>query len=292
MTPEGLHAVAADGVRLSLRRYGAGGRPVLLTHAMMVSGALFERRGEGIAPWLAERGFDAFVLDWRGHGRSCPPEPRTGRWTFDDLVRLDLPAALAAVREATGARADEIAYLGHSLGGLVATAHASAIDPAPFGRAVYLTVNSWRMREAAGPREWARRTAAMTTYRALARLLGYAPIRRVGMGTDDEPWTYVRQLTDWYFRSRWTSADGAVDYAAGLGRVRFPILAVVGAGDPLCTPRDAEGFLATLANAPRRTRVVGRARGDGADPDHFGVLTDPRLRPVWEEIAAALAGGV
>ncbi|MBZ0253054.1 MAG: hypothetical protein K8I02_06905, partial [Candidatus Methylomirabilis sp.] len=83
---ETLRAETEDGVRLSLRRRRGDGPPVLLTHAMMANGSVFERKGRGLAPWLAARGFDAFVLDFRGHGVSVPPEPRRDAWTFDDYV--------------------------------------------------------------------------------------------------------------------------------------------------------------------------------------------------------------
>jgi hypothetical protein len=36
-------------------------------------------------------------------------------------------------------------------------------------------------------------------------------------------------------------------------------------------------------------RHVARARGDALDPDHFTLLTDDRLAPVWDQLATFLA---
>jgi hypothetical protein len=35
--------------------------------------------------------------------------------------------------------------------------------------------------------------------------------------------------------------------------------------------------------------VVGVAGGDAIDADHFTLFTEPRLAPVWRELAAAIA---
>lgn len=259
-----------------------------MTHAMMVNGRLFERRGRGLAPWLCERGFDAFVLDFRGHGQSVPPNPRVDAWTLDDYATRDIPAAVACIEEALGPKVD-LSYFGHSLGGNTGIMFLTRAEVCPFSRLILLTTNVWKLAECEGRWETARRIGTMAFFRSIAKAVGYAPVQSVRMGTDDEPYAYVRQLTSWFFRSRWTDASGDPVYERGLDRVHTPIFAIAGAGDPLCTPRDAEGFLRRLRSAPEQhLRIVGKKAGDPVDADHFQVLTDPRLRGVWEEIRVFL----
>jgi predicted alpha/beta hydrolase len=296
-------AVTDDGVRLVLRRYRPAGRAratCLATHAMMASGSYMERRG--FADHLAARGVELFVLDFRGHGESVPPWPRGGRgWSFDDYVERDLPAALAAVAAAAGREPGELGYLGHSLGGLVGlAAFGTSAAPAPARLALWAT-SVWlpgqRRGEVAGSGGLAaglrrrgqalRRRALIEIYAASARPLGHAPIRRLGLGTDDEPRRYVEDLRRWVRSGRFTSRAGT-DYAAAAACIGAPTWAVVGEGDRLCTPSDAEAVLGWVGSEVRSLRRVGRARGDAVDPDHFALFTRPELAPLWDEAARFL----
>src|SRR5690348_18040771 len=91
----------ADGVTLHIDRVRAQGRSrgaLVCLHAMMTDGRYFgARRPDGFAAELAAQGFDVFVADFRGHGRSVPPRAGEQDWSFDDLVELDVPAIVAAV---------------------------------------------------------------------------------------------------------------------------------------------------------------------------------------------------
>jgi predicted alpha/beta hydrolase len=277
-------AETADGVRLAMWRFRAAGarRAVcLVTHAMMANSGYLRRR---FAPHLAARGIECFVLDWRGHGSSVPPAPgdRFG-WCFDDYVELDLPAAVAQVAGEAAVEPASIAYAGHSLGGLVGLAAAATGVFSP-ARLALLATSLWLP----GPRGSLARRGVMTGAAALARLLGRAPIRRLRLGSDDEPAAYVADLARWARTGRFTGRTG-IDYEEALSRVAVPALAVTGDGDRLCLPRDAERFRSRLPGAVPLRRV-GRRQGDPADPDHFSLFTLPALAPLWDEIARFLVG--
>ena len=260
----------ADGWKLALERYapeGSGRAAVLLTHAMMASA----RTLRSLATGLASRGFDVFTLDFRGHGASGPPRARQADWSFDDYVRFDLPAALDAVKRTAQCR--EVAYVGHSLGGLVGLAAG-----APFSRQVLVATCVWRF---GSDTPWQRKLV-MAGYRRIVRTFGYAPIRALRMGSDDEPRSYVEQLTDCAFSDHWRSRDGATDYAAGLAAIRTPTLSLVAGRDALCTRRDAHGVFDPLGAPEKELRVVEHVRG------HFGLLRDGW---VWEEVRRWIASG-
>ena len=67
-----------EGYRISYDEYGAGDRPIVLIHGLLMNRRMFERLG----PILAERGNRVIAVDLLGHGRSDRPE---------DLQRYSMP---------------------------------------------------------------------------------------------------------------------------------------------------------------------------------------------------------
>jgi predicted alpha/beta hydrolase len=270
-----LFATTEDGVRLALRRFAPpAGQPrrgvALLTHAMMARGAYLAR----YAGFLAEQGVEAWVLDFRGHGESVPPRAgRTPGWTFDDYVRRDLPAAVAAVTRESHVTPESLVYVGHSLGGLVGLAAFGTNEVTAPRRLVLFAVNVWT-------RPRGVRFLAANALILAGKLAGRVPARTLRFGSDDEPREYVDQFALWARRG-FRARDG-LDYRAAMTRLTVPTFALVGDGDWMCRSADTREFLAVLPRAPI-VRCVGRARGDAVDPDHFALLTNPRLQNVWQE---------
>src|SRR5262249_59578807 len=94
---------------------------VVLQHGLGSNGLLFLVRGVSLAEHLAELGFDCYVTELRGAGRSQRPR---GGWALDDYLERDLPALLERVREHSGQR--ELSFIGHSLGGALMWMYAIA----------------------------------------------------------------------------------------------------------------------------------------------------------------------
>jgi len=122
-------AETADGVLLALYRYrpvggGCAGPPVILCHGFTSNHCTWDLMGKGLAKYLAGRGRDVWCLDLRGSGRSTLTT--SGRrvsfnYDFDDLVRLDVPAAIDFVLSAT--RSEKADWVGHSMGGMLLYAY-------------------------------------------------------------------------------------------------------------------------------------------------------------------------
>ncbi len=121
---EVLEARTRDGWTLFLgrRRPRAPARrpPVLLVHGIAMNHQAFDFGVErwSVAAFLARAGFDCFTLDLRGHGRSR--RGPTARWNLDTYLAEDLPAALDAIRAATGE--ERVLYVGHSQGAILGMA--------------------------------------------------------------------------------------------------------------------------------------------------------------------------
>jgi predicted alpha/beta hydrolase len=262
-------------VTLALHRHeplGPRRGAALLVHAMMTSSGY-------LAPFaqaLADEGIDAFRLDLRGHGGSVPPSPRGGRWGFDAYPELDLPAAVAAAARLAGVPPEDLAYVGHSLRGLVGVAgFGSSAAPAP-RRLVLVAASPWT---SGGPR----RLAIAGALAALGAAVGHLPARRLRLGSDDEPAPYLADFARFVATGSFASRAG-LDYLAAAARIRTPTLIVVGAGDRSCSPEDAR-VLAARLGGPRSWRPVGRKHGDAVDAGHMGFFGRALAPTLWRDLA-------
>jgi pimeloyl-ACP methyl ester carboxylesterase len=95
-----------DGVDLAWREVGSG-RPFVLLHGLMGSGALLA--GQGLVPALAERGYRVILPDLRGHGDSG--RPHDSACYPADILADDMLALIGHLR------LDDYDVAGYSMGG-------------------------------------------------------------------------------------------------------------------------------------------------------------------------------
>lgn len=112
-----------DRDQLHVRHFRDGTRntSVVLLHDLFDDGSLFFRDSDALAPTLARAGFDVWVPDLRGKGRSFPaltPERAAeADYGFHAAVTEDLTTLFGLLREAAP---DKPVYLiGHGVGGLL-----------------------------------------------------------------------------------------------------------------------------------------------------------------------------
>jgi cholesterol oxidase len=108
-----------DGTKLRLTRYldpaNKAARPVLLIHGSGVSSRIFSTDliATNMVEYLCASGYDVWLVDLRV---SIEMPSVLVPTNVDKVAREDIPAAVARIRELTGA--PEIQALGHCLGGL------------------------------------------------------------------------------------------------------------------------------------------------------------------------------
>ena len=110
---------ALEQQRLHLRRIWreADGPPILLVHGVMADGRIFySDSGKGLAHFLADAGYDVFVADLRGRGRSTPKIDASSRHGLTEIICQDLPALHAAIHQLKGGQ--RLHWMAHSWGGV------------------------------------------------------------------------------------------------------------------------------------------------------------------------------
>lgn len=281
----------SDGWRLGVHVHPATGErrgTVVALHAMGVDSRSLDRpAGVGFASTLAAHGWEVWRSDFRGHGLSGPLPADGGRWTYDDLVRRDVPALVHAARQAGG----PVVVAGHSLGGHVTAA--SCAEGLQLDGLVLLAGNIWMPRLEPSRRKRLAKAGALAPLDALARALPYVPMRRLGVWPSDEASGYLRDLCRFYWEDRWAARDGT-DWLAGLADARTgPVLSVLGAADALLARPTAARLWADHFGSPVDVWLAGRGRlGLDVDLDHMGVGSSPEAGPLWVSIAGWLSSRV
>jgi pimeloyl-ACP methyl ester carboxylesterase len=303
-----VRARTEDGWSLGMgRRWPRGAPrlpPLLFLHGLAMNRQAFDFGVEShsMSAFLARSGFDCFALDLRGHGLSR--DGPTRRWNLDDYLRLDLPAALAAIRSATGH--PEVLLVGHSQGALLGLA-AAVLEPARIRAVVALAppvhfrsreqlrlllalrhlpvarharIASWWIAPFVGIAHPRLAEVAINT-RHMER-----PIYRRLMANviEDLPPGVLEQFAAFVREDSFRSADGAVDYRAQLRLARQPALFVSAARDGVAPPEVVEAGFGAWGGPKQHWRCgepfghTDLLLGAGAREVVFPVIRDFLLR--------------
>ncbi len=308
-----------DGVRLTLTRYLPRGSlrptsPIFCVHGLGANRFNFDTGADAsLARYLAEQGYDCWLLDLRGCGESETPRGR--RSTFDDYVRHDLPAALEHIR-ASGS-GDRVHWVGHSMGGMLLYAYAATHGDARLHSGVTL----------GSPVRFSPREDNFHAFLAFERLIKVLPnIPTVGVGrlvtpllglvnndwfryhmnVDNIEWETIRrayynitsqispgvllQFFEWIRHDDFFSLDRQISYRSSLVNFRVPLFVLAGGGDLLVPKDDIREAYERAASPLKLYLELGCQDGFCEDYGHIDLLFGRRAREeVYPRIAAWLA---
>jgi pimeloyl-ACP methyl ester carboxylesterase len=258
-----------------------------------------------LSRYLHERGYDAWLLELRGAGRSrrhwrLPPVSRS--FSFEDYVQHDAPAAIGAVKRATGA--DRVFWVGHSLGGMVA--YGVLMTPAADSVAGTITLASPGMSDVGDVwldpivpmRSLLRYAPASIPLRRLARLaapfagplvrLLEQPVTDLGWhrdnldveivrfmlrhGVEDLARSLMIEFARWYETRRMSDRYNLYSFADHMERIRAPMLVVAGGRDRLTPAGDIRGVAERIGSEDKEFVVVGRSTGFDHDYSHVDLV--------------------
>ncbi len=319
--PERYTAHTPDGWDIALYRYRPetevrGRTPVFLCHGLGANRYNLDAPGRlSFALWLRSFGYDVWIVELRGAGESSKPKLRNKLrydWTFDDYVQKDVPAALALVARETGV--DQVHWVGHSMGGMVAYAY--AIEQSRRGQSSHL-----RTLTAVGSPSFARAEYGFLKQLVKLRFLldvlpripyggpAYllAPImplvkvtagrifanprnmstvdlmKLVALVPQDLPSTLIKQFADWIAERGFTG--GAGTYAGELHRITEPALIVAGPVDVITPLRDLQHVFDEISSRDKRFFAAGRSTGCAHDYGHIDPILSWRAKEeVWPHI--------
>ncbi len=299
-----------DGWRIALSRYRAKGEakkhPVLLCHGLACNRYTFDLPEVSLARDLSEAGYDVWSLELRGHGLSEHPGffARRGKhygWSVDDYLRYDVPAAIQAVFEATGAK--QLHWIGQSKGGIILYSYLCGPGAEQILSGVTIASS---LDYSSSDSEFHR---AAKLHRFLA-FLPYVPLGfltklmapfcgRFNNGLERfqywqpnmdplvarEHWVntfhsvsfpVLTQLRSAFEPGGFRSLDGKTLFSSQLASVQTPVLAISGSQDRQCPPSAAEVTFNAVGSARKRWLLCGSDSGFESHYGHFDLLIGKR----------------
>jgi predicted alpha/beta hydrolase len=255
---------ARDGYRLGatlFRPERSNGRALQIHSAAGVKQQYYA----GFAGYLAARGFTVLTFDYRGVGRSAPPQIRTLAARMRDWAELDAGAAL------------ELLALGHSFGGA-----AFALVPGQERLCGVLAVGSqscyWRHWPARWrPGMWLLTHALLP---ATVRLVGYFPGAVLRQG-EDLPAGIALEWASWCRHPAYLV--GALGAQARFSRFKLPFR-LYAISDDFYAPLAASQALQALYPHARHDLVPVRPSDVGAERvGHFGFFRERFRDSLWRD---------
>jgi predicted alpha/beta hydrolase len=268
-----------DGAQLHLRRFSRGGVgiPVLCLHGSIESGRIFySESGKGFAPWLAQQGYDVFVADMRGRGRSTPAVSRESQHGADELMEEEIPAFLRGIHAVKGVV--PIHFVSHSWGGVDFLAYLARPNyPVEiysmvfFGTKRHISVRNLRY-------YWMVGFGWNIASPLIIRRRGYLDAVRYRMGSDNISGPTFYDTNYWVRAKDWFHWKDRFDYRAAFAKMQLPpTLYLAGQNDHvLGHPIDVQRLAdETGAHQKKEVRILSRANGNRHDYGHINMLTHP-----------------
>lgn len=248
---------------------------LLFVHGSVEDGRIFySDSGKGLAPFLASQGFDCFIPDFGGRGKSLPVVSRHSQYGHEKFITEDLPAMIAYVKRISGF--DKLQIINHSWGGVMMLSYLARYDcnsipsMVMFGVKRRITVRNFR-----------KIMAVNMWWAGLGNLLvkrhGYLPARKWKMGAEDEPAQLFKDINKWIKADgKWIGNDG-FDYSSNILKKPVPpILYYAAIQDPYLGNETDVRLLAEETGAKNyRFCLLSKANGNLQDYDHINMLTSP-----------------
>lgn len=293
MLTESIQVCVADGAQLHLKRFYQDGeplgQPVFMVHGLVEDGRIFySPGGNGLACYLAKAGYDVYVADLRGKGKSWPATGPDAVGGMHETINTDIPALLKTIVRKRGPIPQ--IWVSHAWGGVVTSSyyarHGDSICPVE--RMVYF--GSRRRVQHGG---WKQRLMVDVMWKRLAaisvKFQGYLPAKSLQFGTRDESARLYHDSLRWMYDTPWIDSEDGFDYAEAMSSEHMPpsLYFACESDGAFGNPEDVRQFICELGEHNGQLIVLGARQGNlkayghlemladkSAEEDHFPLMLD------------------
>jgi predicted alpha/beta hydrolase len=273
-------------------RAGATGEPVIIAPGLGLGPRSIDLNTDrSLVRFLHAEGYDVFVFSHRGVESARPPS-LGAVIDFDAIVEHDLPAAIALVKQLSGAK--KVHWVGHGLGGQCLIGHLASDGGSDIAAGVLMSTpvrfqplkatarriaavakhlpEGWRvptrlihevLTVASHPADLAHLSSRIEGPMARSMLLEATTDLSVGL---------IKQMAGWHTSGQLTDRENRFDYLEGIRGRDTPIMVMASATDILCDLDAARPVVDLMADGAAQWVELPRGWGHldliaGADAD-------------------------
>ncbi|EKP14267.1 alpha/beta fold hydrolase [Leptospira borgpetersenii] len=279
--------------------------PVLVVHGIATNKFVVDLdRRHSLPYYLKLRGYDVFAVSLRGCGRSYHESPtRYEDFTFDDIVKYDIPAMFEKVKKITGS--ERVSYVGHSMGAMILYSHfcmserkKDTEDIAAFvslggpgnlnhigitligllsrfpraRKMLDLKFGASILAPLAGelytPIDEILYNPKVTSSKTVKKIMKNA-IENIADGVTE-------QFMHWIETKRMYSLNGFYDYIRLQKNISVPALFIAGEKDVIATPEAVHSVYENASSKKKEFRVISKANGSSDDYGHACLVMGDR----------------
>ncbi|MBB1425535.1 MULTISPECIES: alpha/beta fold hydrolase [Shewanella] len=251
------------------------GIPILMLHGAMSNGRVFySSSGRGLGCFLANAGFDVYVMDTAGRGLSEPKIHRDFTLGQGEVIREQLPLVQQFILQ-RHPLVNKVHWCAHSWGGVLMASSLARYSHLQSSVASLLTFGSKRTIKVKSFKKWLmvdffwNRFAPFYIGRQ-----GYFDASRLRVGMDNESSASLLQTIDWV-RGDWVDHDDNFHYAeAATKAVWPPAWFIAGKNDHvLGNPSDVRDMIDECGFSQVKYTLLAKEKGNLLDYNHAGMLT-------------------
>ena len=249
--------------------------PILMLHGTIENGKIFyTESGKGLACYLAEQGFDVYVADFRGKGKSTPSlceEPEHGQ--FEAITR-DIPLFLDFITQRSGQKVHVIC---HSWGGVLFSSALARYPNRVEQIASNICFGTKRSIYQKGLHKFLKVDLLWNRIAPyLARKKGYVDAVGLKFGADNETLKFLQQSIQWVKPQKWHDPEDAYDYQYAATQMKWPdTWHLTGIKDSLLGHADDVKAFIAESNTGAEFTLLSKQAGNAFDYDHIDILTHP-----------------
>lgn len=267
--------IPLENGKLHLKRIyqNENGKPVFLLHGSIENGKIFYSNSlKGFAPYLAQKGFDVFVVDMQGRGLSTPAMSKKSKYGQIDVIKTDIPLCLQEIKKIKGTI--PIYCAAHSWGGVLMLAYMARYENNIKNLVLFGAKRRLTIRSAQYYKElvfgWKFLGSILTP------IFGYLPAKELKMGSDNEPRYHWKQINKWLgTKSKWVDNIDGFHYGKALAEKQLPpLLFLDGANDMLLGhTQDVKLLMNEVHNAKKEYWYLSKENGYKHNYGHVDMLT-------------------
>lgn len=250
------------------------GAPVFMLHSTLEDGRTFySDDGTGLACYLARQGYDVYVADLRGKGKSWPRISRRSSFGCHQTITEDIPALLKKIIVKRG-KVPQI-WIGHGWGSVLMCAYYARFGDSlcPVARMAHFGARR-QIQSFNSSKKLLINFLWLKLSRLLVRISGYMPAKLLKLGRCNESQGTYSDYLNWSLQPEWSDSEDGFSYGEAIRQqILPPSFYFASAGDRAYgDPADVREFMKELGPHDGRMMVLSRSGGNLRDYGHRDML--------------------